>query len=87
MERSLGTKRESFYGAGKAASSVFAKELLILTGRQAGANGKRLSELTGLDPSTVSRRYDAAMLRLSHDKQLQKLSEKILGIIENVNLK
>lgn len=78
VERSLGTKLESFYGAGKRESSVFAKELLILTGRQTGANGRVLSELTGLDPSTVSRRYDAAMLRLSHDKQLQELSQMII---------
>ena len=78
VERVLGTKRESFHGPGKNARIVFAKELLILTGRRAGATIKTLSELTGLDPSTVSRRHDKAKLRTSENPELQRLSDKML---------
>jgi len=48
--RLLEIKHESFYGSGKTARSVFAKELVILAGRNAGATVTALSELIGLDP-------------------------------------
>ena len=78
VENLLETKLVSFYGSGKGARSVFAKELLIVTGRQVGATVTTLSELTGLDPSTVSRRHDAARLRMHNNEDLQALTRKVL---------
>jgi len=76
--RLLEIKHESFYGSGKTARSVFAKELVILAGRNAGATVTALSELIGLDPSTVNRRHDAATLRVRSSRELQELLEKAL---------
>ncbi len=56
VEAILGMSRIDFYGSGKNAQAVMAKEVLILTGRQIGASFPQLANLTGLDPSTVSRR-------------------------------
>ncbi len=60
VEAVLGMSRNDLYGSGKNAQAVMAKEVLILTGRQTGASFPQLANLTGLDPSTVSRRYEAA---------------------------
>ena len=62
IERLLDIRRESFYGSGKSRHSTVAKELLILTGRQAGANVRTLSQLVGW---TVDheRRLDTAIRR------------------------
>jgi hypothetical protein len=50
--------------------------VLILAGVLAGALVKDLSELTGVDPSTVSRRHDRARLRLKDDAVLREHSEQ-----------
>ncbi len=47
-----------------------AKEILILTGRQNGANFPQLASLNGLDPSPVSRRYEAAKRKAHTDAKL-----------------
>lgn len=78
VEGVLGTDRKNFHGPGKSVRSVFAKELLIVTGRKAGARVKALSEMTGLDPSTVSRRCDAGLVRMRDDVDFQKLSSNVL---------
>ena len=62
--------RNDFYGSGKNAQAVMAKEVLILTGRQTGASFPQLANLTGLDPSTVSRRYEAANRKARTDAKL-----------------
>jgi putative transposase len=76
VESVLETERESFCGPGKSAVAVYAKEVLILAGVRAGALVKELSELTGVDPSTVSRRHDRARLRSKHDAVLREHSEQ-----------
>ena len=79
VEKLLDTTHASFYGPGKQAGSILAKELIILTGRRIGASIRMLSELTGLDPSTVSRRHDSAVRRMrEEDQELQRLSAKAL---------
>jgi hypothetical protein len=70
VEAASGMSRTDFYGSGKNAQSVMAKELLILTGRDAGASFPELSRLTGLDTSTVSRRYEAAERKVKSDTKL-----------------
>jgi len=57
---------------GKNARIVFAKELLIHAGRRAGATIKTLSKLTGLDPSTVSRRHDKGKLRMGENPEPER---------------
>ena len=60
VEAVFGLPRDEFCGTGKNARAVMAKELLILTGREAGAGFTELSAMTGIDSSNISRRYDAA---------------------------
>lgn len=52
-----------------------AKEVLI--GRDAGANVTELSNITGLDSSTVSRRCDAANLNAKTDPKLAYAKERV----------
>ncbi len=70
VEAVLGMSRNDLYGSGKNAQAVMAKEVLILTGRQIGASFPQLANLTGLDPSTVSRRYEAAKRKTGTDTKL-----------------
>jgi hypothetical protein len=78
VEKVTKTSLDDFYGPGKSARSVFAKELLILTGRRAGATIRTLSEMTGIDPSTASRRHDKAKLRMNENDELKAMSDKVL---------
>ena len=70
VESVFGLSRTVFCGSAKNARSVMAKEVLILTGRDAGASVTQLSEITGLDTSTVSRRHDTAKMNLAIDSKL-----------------
>ena len=49
--------------------AVMAKEVLIVAGRDAGATVTELGVLTGLDPSSVTRRCDAARIRSRRDSK------------------
>jgi hypothetical protein len=49
VETVFGLKRDKFCGAVKAAQAVMAKEVLILTGRDAGATITELSGIVDLD--------------------------------------
>jgi REP element-mobilizing transposase RayT len=66
-----------FCGSGKGARAVMAKEMLAFIGCQEGASLKRLSEVTGMNSSTVSRRCDAARLKVGENRALRKLAESI----------
>lgn len=66
-----------FCGSGKSARAVIAKEMLALIGCQEGASLKLLSEVTGMNSSTVSRRCDAARLKVGEQRDLRKLAERI----------
>ncbi len=69
-ESVLGMSSNDFSSSGKNAQAVMAKEVLILTGRQIGASFPKLANLTGLAPSTVSRRYEAAKRNVATDTSL-----------------
>jgi len=56
---------------------VSARELLILTGCELGASQKILAEITGLDSSTVSRRYDAAQVKVHERTELESMAKQI----------
>lgn len=73
VEKTCRVPREEFYGRGKNARSVLAKEMLILTGYQLGASLKLLSEITGLSSGSVSRRHDAARIKIRENGEMMKL--------------
>jgi putative transposase len=77
VEKICRVPRREFCGPGKSAASVIAKEMFILTGLQAGANLKILSEITGLSSSAVSRRNDAAKFKVREKKETRKLAANI----------
>ena len=69
--------RLEFCGSRKSRSAVMAKELFVLVGCQVGASPKQLSEVTGMSRSAVSRRYDAARLKIEKKHEMSKLAESI----------
>lgn len=57
-------------GLGKSFQAVMAKEVLVVIGRDAGATVVQLSEITGLDTSSVSRGYEAAKQKAERNHKL-----------------
>lgn len=70
--------REDFCGTGKSAPAIIAKEMLILIGLQMGASMKALSETIGISPSALSRRHDAARLKVRDNVNTCKLASEII---------
>ena len=64
VEKVCGVEREKLSGPGKDAALVRAKEALILVGSRVGARNKALSDLIGMNSSTVSRRHHSAHRKL-----------------------
>lgn len=77
VEKICRIPRGDFCGPDKSAAAVTAKELFVLTGLQAGANMKVLSEITGLSSSAVSRRNEAAKFKVREKKEMRKLAASI----------
>lgn len=77
VEKVCGLPRRDFYGSGKSAGSVLAKEILVMTGRELGASMSVLSEVTGLSSGSVSRRHDAARMRVRENEELKTLAGRI----------
>ena len=65
-----GLSGDKFCGPEKSPKAVLAKEVLILIGREQGAAVSELSLVAGLDTSNISRRCDAARLKLKTDRKL-----------------
>ena len=78
VENVFGLSRSDFLGSTKQAAAVRAKEALIVGGRELGASLRLLSEIIGLDDSTVSRRYDAARRKLKESKEARKTAAKVI---------
>ena len=78
VETVSGLPGEAFCGSSRSARAIAAKELLIVAGRRLGASVKELSDLTGLNSSNVSRRYDAAISRPRTQAQLYDPVERII---------
>jgi REP-associated tyrosine transposase len=68
---------QEFCGSSKNASAVLAKEMLILTGREFGASLSLIQEVTGLSSGSVSRRHDAARLKIREDPRIRQLAARI----------
>lgn len=62
---------------------VDAKEVLILSGIRLGASLVEMSDLIGINPSTVSRRYDAAKRRMTSDDHM---SEAVSNVIKEYEI-
>ena len=77
VETVCGIPREDFYGSGKSAASILAKEILILTGRQLGASVGLLSRTIGLSSGSVSRRHDEARLKMRDKPAFNELAARI----------
>jgi len=69
--------REEFCSASKNSSVITAKEMLLLTGYEQGASLKLLSEITGMSRSAVSRRKDAAKVKVREGLEISKLLDRI----------
>ena len=70
VESAFEMPRNEFCGSGKASRQSDAKDALIVTGRQLGASVKELANVAQLSGSNVSRRHDAANIRLKSDTEL-----------------
>lgn len=77
VEKVCRVAREDFCGASKTLQAVAARELLVLIGCQAGASLKMISEITGLSSSTVSRRNDAAKIKVRENAEMRGLVASI----------
>jgi len=77
VERVCRVPREDFCGSSKTLRAVAARELFVLIGCQAGASHKLISDITDLGSSTVSRRNDAAKLKLRKNGEMRRLVASI----------
>jgi len=61
VEVVFGMSRNEFFGSAKSLRAIMAKEVLMLTSREAGATVGELSDITGISSGSISRRRcDAA---------------------------
>ena len=79
IEKVCRVNKEEFCGSGKSRKATSAKEMLVLTGCRVGASLKELSEVAGLSRSAVSRRKDAALLKLREQGGANKLADRIVA--------
>lgn len=81
VEKACQLPRTDFFGPGKSARILEAKEVLIVCGRLSGASLSMLSKITGLDSSTVSRRHDAAVRKMQDKGNLRQLAEQVTDLL------
>jgi REP element-mobilizing transposase RayT len=72
-ERTSGLRREYFCGKGKTRGVVAIREAVIVLGRERGIGNKELALALGIDESSVTRRIEAARLRLGERAEVVKL--------------
>ncbi|CAN5771446.1 hypothetical protein BH24ACI3_BH24ACI3_11790 [soil metagenome] len=77
VESIFGLPRDSFCSKTKSAQAVMAKEILILSAHEAGATIAETAKIVDLDPSTTSRRRDAALLSLERDSKFKYAKELV----------
>src|SRR5690606_4912365 len=79
VERVCDVPEEALCGKRKAVPIVLAKEGLSVSGKRLGANNALLASLTGLNSSTVSRRYDAAVARSKSEPEIEQLISEVIA--------
>jgi hypothetical protein len=77
VSKVAGMDRTEFCGAGKSRTVVTVKEAMVFAGRRAGFSNSHLARLTGLDDSSVSRRWDSARRKIGTSRELKHLTDKI----------
>lgn len=70
--------REEFCGAGKNPLYISARQVAILTGRQADASVTLLAEILRIGTSNVSRRFDTARVRIAEEDEFHAACNKVL---------
>ena len=78
VEKVCGISRKDFCGPSKEAKAVFAKEALILSGRDLGFTATALSRIACLSLASVSRRSDSARQRSADSPELAKAYNRII---------
>jgi len=78
VEKVCDISREDFCGPSKEAKAVFAKEALILSGRDLGFTATALSRIARLSLASVSRRSDSARQRSATNPELAAASKHII---------
>ncbi|MFN0141253.1 MAG: hypothetical protein ACKVQW_14340, partial [Pyrinomonadaceae bacterium] len=77
VEAVCGIPREDICGRSKSAKKVFAKEILIIVGRQLGASVTDLSHTTGLTSASISRRHDIACHNQKNNPDFSSIVESV----------
>lgn len=77
VTRICGISRSELCSSGKSAATVMAKELLVTVGCDMGASLKTLADILGLSRSAVSRRNDAAKLKLREPGEMSELAAAV----------
>lgn len=73
--------RDEFCSSGKGKKVLLAKEVFLLTGREAGATLSKLSTIAGISTAATSQRYDAAVRRLrENDADFEMLTRKVTRV-------
>jgi len=73
VEKVCDVRRQDFLSCRKNSRVVLAKEILIVCGVQLGATLNVLGEITGLSSGSLSRRHDAARMKLRENSKISKL--------------
>jgi len=74
--------RQEICSSGKSTKAIAAKEMFVLAGRQLGGSFKLLSTITGMSRSAVSRRHEAAKLKVRSLTGPRSLFNVIVGNYE-----
>jgi putative transposase len=77
VEKICEISRKDFFGSGKYARAVAARELFIVAGCELGASLKVLAERMGLNSGTASRRHDAGKARRRENPEVARLVASI----------
>lgn len=83
VEAALGISASDICCPGKAPHIMHGKETFILCGQRLGANMAELARFTGLNISTITRRFEKAKTSFKDNESCQKLIERVLEAYES----
>jgi len=78
VEKHFHIPKEEICSRGKNPHLVYAKEVFIVTARRLGTSLAEVSNVLGINASTVSRRFDAARNRMNGDQQMSVDVENVV---------
>jgi hypothetical protein len=80
-EKATSLHRQEFCTKGKARKLVMAKEAIIMIGLRSGIRNRELADALGLDPSAVSKRWEAARGRAEDSHEMVELLRKMRSMV------